>query len=328
MKEKEAIPFEVNFENHLKVYTSHCVSYSKYIGSVIRNPLPRLDSERKHKKTLSIQSERKINKIIDFMADSAKWKKVYCKEQKKHFNFKLGFITLTLSHSQLSKVGKLCNNLLCAQMLSQKAFDKINNKFILSDNEIKDVCLNQFLTELRQKHNVVNYLWKAETQENGNIHFHIIIDQFIWHGRLRDIWNRIQNKLGIIDEFEKRYHHRDPNSIDVHSVRKIKNLKKYFSKYLSKSDERRRSVDGRVWGCNYQLSRYNGTDVIIDYNTFGDEFQNLLQSYPIKIHYMNYSAYYHLSLGQIAYTGCCPRLVIEITKQFEEKYDMILSWKE
>ncbi len=32
--------------------------------------------------------------------------------------------------------------------------------------------LNRFLEKIRYQYNVKSYLWKAESQKNGNIHFH------------------------------------------------------------------------------------------------------------------------------------------------------------
>ncbi|MCS7020181.1 MAG: hypothetical protein RMJ87_14205, partial [Cytophagales bacterium] len=68
------------------------------------------------------------------------------------------------------------------------------------DRTIKKVLLNHFLTELRENHNVEHYYWVAETQENGNIHFHVLIDVYIDKQKLSSIWNRIQAKLGYTEE--------------------------------------------------------------------------------------------------------------------------------
>lgn len=72
---------------------------------------------------------------------------------------------------------------------------------IHSDNMIKEELLNQFLTELRQDYDLKNYLWKAEKQQNGSIHFHIVIDIFIHWSVIRKKWARIQEKLGYVSRF-------------------------------------------------------------------------------------------------------------------------------
>ena len=141
------------------------------------------------------------------------------------------------------------------------------SKQIHTDNEIKSKCLNQFLIELKKNHSVSRYIWKAEKQENNNIHFHIIADKFVkWQG-IREIWNRIINKLGYVDNYEKNMREfykdgfkiskhkkdnrtekqqqkayqnlvnnnfRNPNSTDIHALYKVKNIQAYISKYLAK----------------------------------------------------------------------------------------------
>ena len=174
-------------------------------------------------------SEKKINTEIEVTQKS------------KHNNptwFRLSMITLTLSATQHN-----------------------------SDEDIKKYLLHQFLSEARTKWNINNYIWKAEKQENGNIHFHIIVDQYIKHQEIRVVWNRIQNKKNFeyVDNFrsnqKKKYAHgffpdtktttkietqisryemakkedfRNPNSTDVHSLRDVRDTAAYLSEYLSK----------------------------------------------------------------------------------------------
>ncbi|EPE9900513.1 rolling circle replication-associated protein [Flavobacterium psychrophilum] len=141
------------------------------------------------------------------------------------------------------------------------------SKQIHTDNEIKSKCLNQFLIELKKNHSVSRYIWKAEKQENNNIHFHIIADKFVKWQDIREIWNRIINKLGYVDNYEKNMREfykdgfkiskhkkdkrtenqqkkaydnlvynnfRNPNSTDIHALYKVKNIQAYISKYLAK----------------------------------------------------------------------------------------------
>lgn len=130
-----------------------------------------------------------------------------------------------------------------------------------SDNEVKRSCLNRFIIELRRRSKIKNYIWRAEPQKNGNIHFHIVIDKYIDHRSLRNLWNECQESLGYITEFEKLHGHRNPNSTDIHAVEKVRNIGAYMSKYMCKSGEeyetrpgekkiKRRKIEGRIWGCS------------------------------------------------------------------------------
>lgn len=218
----------------------------------------RLDKMLKSKRTaegyLSLNAKRKLNKAIEYLLYLSAEKKVYNRLTKKTFKFKVAFITLTLS----SKQGH-------------------------SDNVIRRDLLNQMLVELRRYYNVKNYVWRAEKQRNGNIHFHIIIDRFVPWWELRNRWNRIQNKLGYIDRFQAEMRMRkkvtnvkynNPNSVDIHSLYQIKNIKKYLSKYLSKNvtnvdklteeEKSKLLVKGRIWGANQELSDIKGARLLVE----------------------------------------------------------------
>jgi hypothetical protein len=147
----------------------------------------------------------------------------YCFKNKRNNKIKLVFVTLTMSAQQIH-----------------------------SDQLIKEKCLNQFIKELKAKYNLKNYVWKAELQDNYNIHFHLIIDCYINKKVLQHIWNRCQNLLGYIDRFEKKYSHKNPPSTHVSMVNSQKNIMSYISKYMSKDNCLLMPL-GRIWGCSDEL---------------------------------------------------------------------------
>lgn len=188
---------------------------------------------------LSIQSSRKLSKAADYLVFMASPKNVAGREKGKYYKFRLSFVTLTLSSRQVHP-----------------------------DNIIKNLFLNQFLVEAKKRWKVNRYVWRAEKQLNGNIHFHILLDKFIPWSELRDVWNRIQNKLGYVDryrdtlrEFHKngfriredllknwplknqlrafeagtRSDWNNPNSTDIHSLKYVRNVKNYMVKYMTKN---------------------------------------------------------------------------------------------
>jgi hypothetical protein len=115
------------------------------------------------------------------------------------------------------------------------------------DKTINREILNHFIINLKRHHRVQNYLWKAELQENGNIHYHILTDRYIDWRKLRDLWNSSQERLNYISRFEEKHKHRDPNSTDIHALQKIKNVHAYIGKYMSK-DSTARVICGHTWG--------------------------------------------------------------------------------
>jgi hypothetical protein len=152
-------------------------------------------------------------------------KRVYSKATKKSYWFKINFITLTLSHAQMH-----------------------------SDEYIKRHMLYPFLRWMARSHNAKLYLWKAEAQKNGNIHFHITTNTFIHWKSIRRKWNSIQSKHGYQKVWTDGNIHPDPNSTDVHAVIREEQVANYMVKYMLKNQTDRRLITGRLWACSPELS--------------------------------------------------------------------------
>jgi len=222
---------------------------------------PQQFENNSHQNKISPIAYKKISRAIDYLVYVARPKSLPNTYHGKGIRFKLAFVTLTLSSTQVH-----------------------------TDQEIKSALLNQFLIELQTKWKVDNYIWRAEKQKNGNIHFHIVCDKFIPWNDLRNTWNRIQQKLGYVTRYRenRRLWHRtgfhfnpqlapqwsykaqrkawreglrsdwqNPNSTDVHSIRHVRKVNAYFKKYMTKQGEEV-EVSGRLWGCSYTLSRIHG----------------------------------------------------------------------
>lgn len=255
-----------------------------------------INSARTAAGKVSDQAKRKMTKAIDYMLLVTNHKKMSNHYSGKTYQFKVAFVTLTLPSRQIH-----------------------------SDNQIKSELLNQFLIEIRKRYRVKNYIWRAEKQKNGSLHFHILVDKFIPYQELRDRWNRITNKLGYVDRYreeqqkwhekgfrvreellktwskEKQYqawlrgsqqHWNSPNSTDIHSIRKVYNLKLYVMKYMMKastatreSTESEKGDDvqqGRIWGCNQELSNLKGAQLIVD-RELQDEIERVAAEKGTKI---------------------------------------------
>lgn len=75
------------------------------------------------------------------------------------------------------------------------------SKQIHSDQKIKNEILDPFVEWLRKTFAVTAYFWRAESQKNGNLHFHILIDRYVPFGEIRRKWNITVNRLGYVDRF-------------------------------------------------------------------------------------------------------------------------------
>lgn len=192
-----------------------------------------------HPFKISKSGKNKIRDSITALFRLSKPRTIQMANKKLLYNFRCSFITLTLPSKQVH-----------------------------TDLEIKQKCLNQFFVELRKHYGVNNYLWKAELQDNENIHFHIVCDKYIDFQAIRRRWNRITNKLGYLDKYQEKmkkfslgtYHEmrkeynpkqtfqnskqafekgvqsnwRNANSVDVKSARNEGEMASYLAKYMLK----------------------------------------------------------------------------------------------
>lgn len=240
---------------------------------------------------ISSKASQRIKLAIDWLLLLASEKKVFSQRHGRHFNFKINFVTLTLSAKQ-----NHC------------------------DNVIKSQLFSQFLEECKKKWNVSNYLWRAESQRNGNIHFHLVTDKFIPWQELRLTWNRIQNKLGYVDQYAlnmrkkfkdgfvfdssygKKWGYKqqytaflkatkedwnNPNSTDVHSIKNIKDIAAYLGKYCTKNSKFRK-IDGILWRLSNQLGKFQSAIMTVA-GGIDDECELLRSKFRYRTKYFDYA---------------------------------------
>jgi len=176
---------------------------------------------------LSPNAVRKMQKALKWLVWQASEKEVYEKSIGKKLKYRVNFITLSFKSN-------------------------------LEDDKVGRKILSMWLEMAKYRFNVGNYVWRAETQERGAIHFHLVTDVYIPYAELRFTWNRLLCKFGLGTM--------EDNSTDVHAVKNIKNTTAYLVKYLSdeSKQEGRRKIKGRLWGCNKALSNAGKEKVVVD----------------------------------------------------------------
>lgn len=216
------------------------------------NSLANLQS-RERSQDISNKGRRKIRKAVTALTEAVLEISKREREEIKKNNIELTFCTLTLPAKQSH-----------------------------TDQEIKRKAFNSFLQYFRKYYNQNEIIWRAEAQKNGNIHFHIIFTCRVPHQVIRNIWNRAMKRMGYIDKYTKRMMKlslseyirerkpkdkkavykaveaykkgvsegwQNPNSTDIHSLKKIKNVGAYISKYVSKKSKGdTRLIQGKVYG--------------------------------------------------------------------------------
>ena len=300
-----------------------------------------------HQGRISSIAKRKISRSVEYLIYLAKPKPIHKPYHGKNFTFKVNFITLTLSSPQVH-----------------------------SDQVIKNQLFHQFLTEMTRRWNVDMYVWRAEKQKNGRIHFHIITGSFIPWNELRNMWNRIQQKLGYVTryredrmewhrdgfhydpEYEKTWPYKkqlraykrekqtgwdNPNSVDVHSLRHIGNIKAYLVKYMSKNEEftdeqkkmfnalpreeqlkirEEKFVSGRLWSCSTNLVNLSGGNAVVC-STIEQELERVFQNDHRSVYNSDYFHVYTVDIRTLQALNCTALIYIfedYIRQKFPDKY--------
>jgi len=207
---------------------------------------------------VSVATRRKIIKNCRILAISSKRRTVRASSGKmiSHLNT---FITLTLPAEQSE-----------------------------SDQFITKNILGGFLDKCRKLSMLDNYVWRAEKQKNGNIHYHIVTDTYCYFNTLRRIWCLILRKFGYMKKYHEKFKNMsfeeyknqsfnkktdnniivsryargkrnswsEPPCIDVEFIDNPEGVGRYISKYLSKSESGEDNiVSGRSWGASQSVSK-------------------------------------------------------------------------
>lgn len=102
--------------------------------------------------------------------------------------------------------------------------------------------LEPFLKSMSRKYKANTYIWKAEVQDNGNLHFHITLNTFVHWRWIRLKWNKLQQIHGYLDKSKLQNPIEETNGTDVHCVKSTKNIIGYMAKYFLKSDTKKKKV--------------------------------------------------------------------------------------
>lgn len=168
----------------------------------------------------------------------------------------------TMSKAQIKNCKKAIENMISLVLLN---YDKKKSKeaqqfltFVTLTLPVKqrhtDKVLRQllvrFIENLTRVKGVHHYIWKAEPQKNGNIHFHLLIDRAVPNQEIQRLWNNQLNSIGYIEQYlkEKKTDVHPPTT-DIHGLKKVRNTANYLMKYMTKNETYKRLIVGKLWGC-------------------------------------------------------------------------------
>jgi hypothetical protein len=255
---------------------------------------------------LSENAQRKLERAVIYLNATSKFKLGTLPNHKKTVKYKVTFITLTLPNDQIHPVQQITN-----------------------------ACLNQFFIEAKKKWNLSKYVWKAEFQRNGNLHYHIVANCFAPYWELQIVWNRIIEKLGYLSAYHERTGKDNPHSTEIKNVSKIKRIAKYVAKYMSKGifsekskvsasvigytmrkmKDRRSLTDStkaaikqhkerfRIWGCSQNLSQLKGVQDINEAELRA-ETESLLANPKVKRYVGEHAVVIYIDNSELLKFGC------------------------
>jgi hypothetical protein len=193
-----------HFESAATVHGSKVYYYDRWIagGTKSGHKLPKVNVANH----LSFKAKARITKYTELLFDVSKKKWLDWSDEygfKCRAPYKIGFATLTLPSAQIH-----------------------------DDWEIHKKCFAPFLQFIKYHIPEFLFIWKAEVQDNGNLHYHLTTNAFIKHQWLCYWWNHYINKLGYVDRASTKA----PHSTEIKAVVNHDGLAKYMSGYLTKKD--------------------------------------------------------------------------------------------
>jgi hypothetical protein len=142
---------------------------------------------------------------------------------------------------------------------------------IHDDNEIKAAILAPFIQALKRDFGIEHYFWKAEPQENGRIHFHMLLDRYIDRELFSHWWDRACEMLGYVSRYMEQSGSLFPPATNITQLPTDSKAISYVVKYLAKAPIRLRSIKpnadgGRDVTCHYyQPKEKHGVTVLAEY---------------------------------------------------------------
>ncbi len=210
-------------QRSIVIYTDKIYTKPKVDG--YRFKFDNFKSVKTYSGQVTTHSQRRIRKAVQILVQKSNWQQVYNPITMSEFRFKLNFITLTIPD-------------LCSDLTAKESYR---------------LLLKPFLQTMQRVHGMRDYIWKAELQKRGTIHYHITTNTFINFMHIKKRWNKLLEKNGLMSEYIAKHKHNNPNSTDVHKVYNDDNIESYLEKYISKDEKSISSVNGKVWDCSISL---------------------------------------------------------------------------
>jgi len=210
----------------MQVRNSEVIVYREWMGARrARTGMPKqFQAGNAYSGAMTDGAQKRLKRCVSLLVQKSKNRMIYNPVTEGKHRFRLGFVTLTVAEQ--------------GEDTAKEVYKK---------------CMAPWLRWARRV-GVKDYIWKAELQQRGALHYHLATNEFIHWKDVRDVWNKYQRKAGYLTKFAKEHGHYHANSTDVHAMRKIKNIERYLTKYMQKGvgDSR---IQGKTWDASTNLKQ-------------------------------------------------------------------------
>lgn len=284
-------------EQVLKVKNGSAVIYPRFLNrsynTKSKDNLKQVAEKKKSENLKRLQGLKEIDNInnyyqelaIEYSANGLDMPFVMSKQMQKNINEKVNVFCSSLLSNYNNLKGFRQNTITFltltlseTQKHTDKVFIRALAKFLDDLKRTKNYLIDP-ITKKQLKECAIplkNYIWRAETQENGNIHFHLLLDTFVNKDVVNRLWNNQLTNLGYKSSLA---------CTRIESLKRIKDIGAYISKYMEKpplkdiynNDKRklqglpklkknvlenikdiekyRRPIFGKVWGCSRDVMK-------------------------------------------------------------------------
>jgi hypothetical protein len=260
----------------VKISATHLTIFNRVLVNDFARP--RLSRENLNNTTnhvkgvLSSGASRSLGNALEFLLMLAPERKIKNPVSNRLQKHRATFITLTLPSNQIH-----------------------------CDQTVKNVCLNNFLDIMRKTHYLEKYVWKAETQKNGNLHFHIATDEFYHWDVIRNAWQSSLELLGYMSRYDHNWQNMKVPCSDIQEARSITDSIRYLRKYMSKNGNSR-PICGAQWDAAQDLKKYKPPTPEID-SFLHSELNNLVKSAPDRVKVFEYATIVNVTINELYKAG-------------------------
>lgn len=212
-------------------------------------PKPKKTEEDRSAEIAYRKVKRMTNALVYLLESSSK-KRVFQKKNNQWFSFRNTFVTLTIPGDQKH-----------------------------TDADFHRLVFKPFMRFWKKREPGLLYVWKAEVQKRGSLHYHLVTNAF-WHWKkLRNAWNYYCYKAGYTNSD-------NANSTDVHSLKGINDTAAYMLKYMTKSEAGKRKLEMKSWDCSIALKRVKNIIIELPCDIIKEECRILHQKFKSTKRYL------------------------------------------